>query len=192
MRTRNPIPTPWGVMVGVLLGTCSSLLPGCASLPSQPGLARITADQILAGDVLGLPEDRSARVDSPDVLTLSAEMRAYVDEHVTAGAEKNVRLQQLTAVVTNYDRFRLDYDETTRTAAAAFRDRRGNCLSFSAMFVAMARHAGLDAHFQEVDTPPDWSLRADTLVLNRHVNVLVDKGRSQRKQKRTGSLLGLL
>ena len=190
MRNTDSTPMLWGAVVGLLLGTGSSLLTGCASLPSQPGLSRITADEILAGDVLGLTEDRSALIDSPDVLALSAEMRAYVDEHVAAGAAKTVRLQQLTVAVTNYDRFRLDYDETTRTAAAAFQDRRGNCLSFSAMFVAMARHAGLDTHFQEVDTPPDWSLRVDTLVLNRHVNVVVDKGRSERKERRTGSLVG--
>jgi Flp pilus assembly protein TadD len=57
------------------------------------------------------------------------------------------------------------------------------------MFAAMARHADLDAHFQEVDTPPDWSLRDDTLVLNLHVNVLVDMGRGQRKQKSIDSLI---
>jgi tetratricopeptide (TPR) repeat protein len=174
-------------MTGVLLCTCGSFLAGCASLPSGP--ARITADEILAGSVLGLTEDRSALIDSHEVLALSEQMRAYVDEHVSAGAEKTVRLQQLTRAVVDNDRFRLDYDETTRTAAATFQERRGNCLSFSSMFVAMARHAGLDAHFQEVDTPPDWSLRDDTLVLNLHVNVLVDKGRSQRKEKRTGSLV---
>jgi Flp pilus assembly protein TadD len=73
--------------------------------------------------------------------------------------------------------FRLEYDETTRTASATFRAMRGNCLSFSTMFVAMARQLGLSAQYQEVRSPPDWSLRGDSFVLNRHVNVLVDLGR---------------
>ena len=33
---------------------------------------------------------------------------------------------------------------------------RGNCLSFSSMFVAMAREADLTAYFQEVYIPPNW------------------------------------
>ena len=36
---------------------------------------------------------------------------------------------------------------------------------------------GLDASYQEVEIPPDWDLRADTLVLNRHVNASVDLGK---------------
>jgi Flp pilus assembly protein TadD len=33
---------------------------------------------------------------------------------------------------------------------------------------------GLDASFQEVDLPPDWTLDKDVFVLNRHVNVRVN------------------
>jgi Flp pilus assembly protein TadD len=57
------------------------------------------------------------------------------------------------------------------------------------MFVAMARHAGLDAAFQEVDVPPDWSFREDAFVLNRHVNVVVDIGRGV-PATQLGSLFG--
>jgi Flp pilus assembly protein TadD len=116
-------------------------------------------------------------------------MRAFVDEHVAANADRDIRLQQLIDAVLRRGGLQLEYDETTRTAAEAFEERRGNCLSFSAMFVALARLADLDAHFQEVDTPPDWSLRGRTFVLNRHVNVLVDLGSDTRERRRTGSLV---
>lgn len=189
MRTRTSVSSPWRLMVGVVLFTCSACLADGASLPSGPGRARITADDILAGSPFGLTEDPSALVDPHEVLALNAEMRAFVDEHVAAEAKKHVRLQQLTDAVFRGGRLKLEYDETTRTAAGAFQERRGNCLSFSSMFLALARHAGLEAHFQEVDTPPDWSLRGHTFVLNRHVNVLVDLGRDPRKRRRTGSLV---
>jgi Flp pilus assembly protein TadD len=87
------------------------------------------------------------------------------------------RLQQLSHAIISQESFGLTYDETTRTASETFRARRGNCLSFSNMFVAMARQVGLSVSFQEVDTPPDWSFRNDAFVLNRHVNVHVDLGR---------------
>jgi len=42
--------------------------------------------------------------------------------------------------------------------------------------VALARGVGLTAEFQEVDIPPDWSMRKDVFVLNRHVNVSIALG----------------
>jgi Flp pilus assembly protein TadD len=74
--------------------------------------------------------------------------------------------------------FQLEYDESTRTAAETFRLRRGNCLSFTTMFVTLARGAGLNADFQEVDIPPDWSTGRDVFMLNRHINVIVEMGMS--------------
>ena len=38
------------------------------------------------------------------------------------------------------------------------------------MFVAMARHMGIDGRFQEVDIPPDWTAEGSAFVLSRHVN----------------------
>ena len=92
-------------------------------------------------------------------------------------ADRTTRLRQLINALISRETFGLKYDETTRTAAETFAARRGNCLSFCHMFVAMARHVGLLAHYQEVDTPPDWSFRDGAFVLNRHVNVVVDLGR---------------
>lgn len=179
---------PMRAMVSVLLCICSTSLAGFASVPSRPDPAQITVDEILTGGPIGPPEDRSALIDSHDVLALSAEMRAFVDEHVGARSSNAMRLWQLNHAVIESG-LKLEYDETTRTAAATFQAQRGNCLSFSAMFVAMARHAGLDAHFQEVDIPPDWSLRDDTLILNRHVNVLVDLGHQSGAGMRVGGMV---
>jgi Flp pilus assembly protein TadD len=105
-------------------------------------------------------------------------MLEFVSEHVTGSGGRALRLRQLAAAVVGPRGLGLQYDETTRTAAGTFAARRGNCLSFSSLFVALARVAGLDARFQEVDIPPDWSLKEDAFVLNRHVNVLVDLGRA--------------
>jgi len=44
------------------------------------------------------------------------------------------------------------------------------------MFVAMAREVGINATYQEVEIPPDWSLDGDTYMLSRHVNVFIDLG----------------
>ena len=41
------------------------------------------------------------------------------------------------------------------------------------MFVAMARDLELDASYQEVTIPPDWSMTGQTFLFSQHVNTLV-------------------
>jgi Flp pilus assembly protein TadD len=147
----------------------------CASARPGPG-AEIATGHLL-GDAVAAADGATPIVEDREVLLLSADMRAFLDRHVARKADAMSRLRQLCRAILDVDGFGLTYDETTRTASETFRARRGNCLSFSSMFVAMARGVGLKAHYQEVDSPPDWSLQKDALVLNRHVNVVVDLGR---------------
>ena len=119
-----------------------------------------------------------APVAAADVLALSPEMRAFLDRHVDREGSGNFKLRQLAAAIIDTDSFGVTYDDRTRTAAETFRARLGNCLSFSTMFVAMARDVGLKVQYQEVEVPPDWTLDNDTFVLNQHVNVFVDLGQA--------------
>jgi Flp pilus assembly protein TadD len=140
--------------------------------------AEITPDDLLAGTPLDVSAETLDLVEDGDVLAVSPEMEAFLDAYVQGGSNEFLRFRQLAYAIINEKTFGLEYDEKTRTASETFRLRRGNCLSFSNMFVAMARGAGLDAEFQEVDIPPDWTFRNDAFVLNRHVNVVVDLGTS--------------
>lgn len=153
-----------------------TLALGCASAPGSLDRAGITLDELLRGTPLDLAGDTANIVAEEEVLGVSAEMQDFLNAHVSRTADRATRLRQLAYAIVSEGSFGLEYDETTRTAAETFRTQRGNCLSFSNMFVAMARRADLDVYFQEVDTPPDWSFRDEAFVLNRHVNVVVDLG----------------
>jgi Flp pilus assembly protein TadD len=153
------------------------LVLGCASAPASRGGTAITLDELRSGAALGVEPAPSALIDDAAVLAVSAEMQTFLDAHVARGVDRVARVRQLAGTIVDESRFGLKYDETTRTASETFRTRRGNCLSFSNMFVAMARSVGLTADFQEVDVPPDWSFKDDAFVLNRHVDVLVDLGK---------------
>jgi Flp pilus assembly protein TadD len=73
----------------------------------------------------------------------------------------------------------LDYDPSlTYTAIETFQNRQGNCLSFSILFVSLAREANLDVIFQMVDIPPSFRADGEMIVLNNHINVLVKGVRS--------------
>ena len=109
-----------------------------------------------------------------DMLELSPEMIDFVDGKVDMSLSPHSRLNELLFAVMGEDNFELVYDDTTRTAQQTFRERHGNCLSFTNMFVAMARHAGLNASYQEVEIPPDWSFAGQAFLLSQHINVLVN------------------
>jgi Flp pilus assembly protein TadD len=138
----------------------------------------ITPDDLLAGASLNVASASPVLLSDEQVLALSPEMRAFLDKHVDRKGTANLKLHQLVVSIMGADTFGVKFDDTTLTASETFRSRRGNCLSFSNMFVAMARDVGLDAQFQEVDIPPDWTFENDTFVLVRHVNVFVDLGRT--------------
>jgi Flp pilus assembly protein TadD len=162
--------------VRAALACLVTLALACTSAPWRRDRVGITLDDLLAGAPLGMEQDPPALVDEKEVLAVNAGMQDFLSVHVAGTAGRVTRLRQLAYAIISEGTFGLEYDETTRTAPETFQARRGNCLSFSNMFVAMARHVGLDVHYQEVDTPPDWSFRDGALVLNRHVNVLVDLG----------------
>jgi Flp pilus assembly protein TadD len=164
------------VLTSALAGL-AILAAGCASAPWRRDRAPIAREELLAAAPLGAEPAAPAAASEEDVLSVSAGMQDFLTAHVSRKADRATRLRQLVDAIVDEKRFGLRYDEKTRTAAETFADRRGNCLSFSNLFVAMARHVDLPVDFQEVDTPPDWSLRDGSFVLNRHLNVVVDLGR---------------
>lgn len=135
-----------------------------------PQAKSITPHMLLAGRPIAQGASPAPPV---DMLAVSLEMREFVDYYAGSGG-KAFRLTELAQAVMGQGTFGLTYDNETRTAAETFRQRSGNCLSFTAMFVVMARYAGLEASFQEVEVPPDWISEGGTLVLRRHINALVD------------------
>ncbi len=108
-----------------------------------------------------------------DVLELSPQMIDFLDRWVDMYQRDYFKLRGLLYAVMGDGTFEVIYDDITRTAQETFLDQRGNCLSFTSMFVAMARYLGLDANFQEVMVPPNWSAEGETFILSRHINVHV-------------------
>ncbi len=110
-------------------------------------------------------------IESIDLLEMSHEMQQFVDTHLKRNDPEKTRAWMLAYAM--LDPYILDftYDpHVTLTAKEAFRTRRGNCLTFSNMFIAMARAAGLDAWYREVEIEPEWNSVDDTLLVSLHVN----------------------
>ncbi|MCG3169793.1 MAG: hypothetical protein CALGDGBN_01316 [Pseudomonadales bacterium] len=149
------------------------LLAACAGTPARAPSGLPDAAALLAGTPLGAHIEPAPAV---ALLAVDQPMREFVTAHVGRRASASQRLRQLLQAIVSDASFGLVYTNATHDAAGTFALRNGNCLSFTALFVALAREAKLEARFQEVDIPPDWERRGEFHVLNRHVNALVDLG----------------
>lgn len=109
-----------------------------------------------------------------DMLALSPEMVEFLEENVKYTYNDTERIRRLLSAMMRSGQFELIYDDSTRTAQETFRAGRGNCLSFTNLFVGMSRHLGLKAYYQEVDIPPDWSATGQAYLISQHVNVYIE------------------
>lgn len=108
-------------------------------------------------------------------LSINNDMKQFVDEHVMIRESPKERLRALIDSI--FDKSLLDFkydDKQTYTASRTFKNRSGNCLSYTAMFIVMARYAGLPASFQEVYDYSNWTRQGNIVVFNRHINAVVE------------------
>lgn len=153
-----------------------SALASCTSVPvGSAGGRQLAAEELLESSPLSAdsgPVDLS-RV---DILEVTPEMKAFIDSYVQGASNRYARMKRLVFAVMQDGRFELVYEDKTRTAAETFQAQRGNCLSFTNLFIALARYLDIHATYQEVDVPPDWSQSGESFVLSQHVNVELDLG----------------
>ena len=154
-----------------LLSACASPGPATSAGAAAKSLGK---RDLLSGEALfGEPVDTST-IPDPGLFELDDDMRAFIEEHVRSDRANRNRLRRLLSGMVETGLMSLDYDDArTKTARETFHDRVGNCMSFTALFVALAREANLDVTFQTVDVPPIWYTDSELVILNNHVNALV-------------------
>jgi len=135
--------------------------------------------ELVSGTVLALalPDAPVVVPTADEAFALDAEMQEFVAP-LKGIREPRQRMQALIAALEARGMFSLDYAEVTRTAPGTFHDRQGNCLSFTMLFVSLARAVGLSANYQSVVVPPTWSNDGQVVVAN-HVNTAVITGRGE-------------
>ena len=161
----------------LLLTACVTPLPDPRSEPETQALLR--------GDLVFDAPVSADEVPSVELLAVSDEMRAFIADEVGDVRVPTVKFRRMFRGLNREGYFQANYiADSTRTAADTFHHKSGNCLSYTSMFVALAREAGLDARFQIVRVPPNWDADSGYLIRYTHVN-LVLKGFTY--DSRTGS-----
>ena len=109
-----------------------------------------------------------------DVLAVSPAMDEFLERYVTRYADMDTRMYLLMNAVSPNGVLGFEYNPSfSLTSTEAFDSRSGNCIGFANMMIALARRAGLKAYYQEVFRRPEWSSREDTVLLVKHINVIL-------------------
>lgn len=148
----------------LLLLTCLFILNACATpttVDVRPPPLQNYGPEIQLADV--------------DVLAISPAMEEFLERYILKYHNQHTRLHLLINAVSGMGPLGFDYDESlTLTAIESFDARAGNCIGFANMMIALARRAGLKANYQEIIRQPEWASHEDTVLLIKHINVVIE------------------
>jgi Flp pilus assembly protein TadD len=150
------------------------LLAGCAGSPLfYPDVHGL--EPLDTGTHRLTPTDALSMTTTPDLLALDQDMRDFARRYVHSIGTERQQLKTLQRSLLSPAMRGVEYAaDADGTAAEVFRDRRANCLSYAHLFVAMARHVGLNASYHAMEMRPDWARHGERVARRQHVNVLVE------------------
>ena len=156
-----------------ILSACSSVVQKVPFLSDKGPLAQELSGELILGRPY-LPEE----LPNADLFGLTDEMKAFAEAATAQTNRADAKAEALhkALIHSTADGGRgITYSAyETITGIDAFERRQANCISYTLLFVAMARYVGLEAEVNEVILPPTWDMRAsDTYLLMRHVNAKV-------------------
>ena len=141
------------------------MLTRCASVDLE---SEFRHDNELQARILDQTSDAFADI---DLLFLSDELKGRLDVYIGYVRDERKRVELLQDFFYDEANLGITYSaEKTHTAVELYNARSGNCLSAMNLYVAMARHLGIEARFQRVDVQPSWDKRGGLLVLSQHIN----------------------
>ncbi|WP_282297372.1 transglutaminase domain-containing protein [Stenotrophomonas sp. PS02289] len=148
-------------LLGLGLSTLLAVAPTRAAppAPSPP----LPAASVPAPEV---PPDAEQILAIPDALRTLLQQRV-----IAATPSREQRLEKLVQLIFDADGMHLEYDPyATHTLTETWQTRRANCLSFTLLFVGLARAAGIDARVQEVAQVMTWYQVEGVIYSVGHVN----------------------
>lgn len=103
-------------------------------------------------------------------IEINDEVKAELDRRIKSHWSDRHKLDVLRDLMFDEDALNIQYDSNdTKTAMEIWQARRGNCLSMTNLFVAMARYVGLNAWFQTVEVRPTWNHEGEMMIRYEHI-----------------------
>jgi Transglutaminase-like superfamily len=127
------------------------------------------AKAVVSSPDYNLPEDPH------ELLRLDAEMKTFFAARIDRTALLETRLDEIIKAILGEKGLHFSYEgDGVYDVREAFRRRRGNCLTYSLLVVAVAREFGIKAEFNEVFIVPRWNRSGGIIIESRHINVRVE------------------
>ena len=158
------LPVSWRARVGgaAALGLLA-LSTACAPVvttPRPPGAAQL------------LDEARADGLSIEDPLAIDDEMKAALDQAVSRVAVEDARLTALLRYLNDATSLNFQYvSNHSLTARQAFRERRGDCMAYTNLFMAMSRYLGLATYFVHVREVRNFYEKDGSFFTSSHVAV---------------------
>ncbi len=119
------------------------------------------------------PAVEAAPPSAAQILAVPADLQTLLREQVIEPARSpSERMQRLVALMSDGERgLGMQYrDEATYTISEGFQHRQANCVTYTLMFLTLARAAGLEAYPQEIEHILSWRQQGDIVYRSNHVN----------------------
>ncbi|WP_440905247.1 tetratricopeptide repeat protein [Catenovulum sp. SX2] len=160
----------------ILLATCLIFLVGCQHLPDY---LKLTVQQPNIPQPQAYFADFKAPIEKYDFLEVTPEMQQFLHDLQLDDMQESDKIITIYDAIFKNKGFNIDYDMfTTASAGETFASKTGNCVSLTAMFVALGRHVGLKAKFQEANTAPIWHSENGIFTELHHINTLMYRNRN--------------
>ena len=141
------------------------------ALVCQAGPLAAATSQQSASQLKELLESRGVE-DVVVPFELTPAMREWVRDLISRGASRKARMQVLVEELLGSGGLGIDYrKDYTGTAAEVFAEKSANCLSFTHLFVGLAREVGVPVFFLEVKDLQDYTKEGDLIVHSDHIAI---------------------
>jgi Tfp pilus assembly protein PilF len=157
-----------------------SLLVGCSTMVQKPRRQAYTSELTAALTGRSLLGRDFVAEDLPhfDLFAITSEMMAFAEQSVKTAVtpfQKVKALHHALLLPIAVGGQGIRYNAlSTQVPVRTFEQREANCLSYTLLYVALARHLGLKAYVNDVEIPPTWGLRIQgSFLFLHHVNVIV-------------------
>lgn len=159
----------------LLIMVCALSLGACAANGVAEMHSENTRQWLLSGESIVAGGIRGADLPEEDVLILDEDMKAFLANATAGKTTARDKVSALLSAVIGPASMGIRYNPSASfTPRETFARREANCLSFTLMMVAMLRHIGIDARFNDVNVPLLSDLRDEsTLVFYKHINAIV-------------------
>jgi Flp pilus assembly protein TadD len=149
----------------LLAAVAATVLGLAACAPKQPPKPLLTVDQLLQyGEASGL------NLGNP--FELNEAIRLEVEKEVGLGGTPVERIRRIIRFLNDrgYLNFRYE-DNLSLTAVQAFEQKKGDCLSYTNLFMGISRHLKIPAYFVHVSEARNYYERGGIFFVSTHMAV---------------------